>query len=328
MRTHSKLWTAAVAVCLATLVLAAFILPQSFRLTALSDVVQCLLLFSGMVSLIPHAVRSRGRLRLFWTLIATGIALWFAYQLFWTYYEVWLRADVPDMCAADIVLFLHIVPLMAALAIWPHAPQDEYAARLRRLDFALMIVWWAYLYTLIVIPWQYVVANVSAYDNNLNSLYLIEKLAFLSMLFLAWISSQDGWKIFYASLFGASFTYAASSHIANWAIERHAYYSGSLYDIPLAVSMAWITVIGLSSREREPQAGVPSTSTAHGVWLARLGMIAAFSLPLFAAWALLETALPTPIRSFRLVLTLAVAFSWEPWFSCGNACSTANCCAC
>ena len=88
-------------------------------------------------------------------------AFWFSYQLFWTYYEVWLRADVPDLCAADIVLFLHIVPLMAALALRPHAPQDEYAARLRRLDFALMMVWWAYLYVLIVIPWQYVVANAT-----------------------------------------------------------------------------------------------------------------------------------------------------------------------
>ena len=260
-----------------------------------------------MVSLIPHAVRSRGRLRLFWTLIAAGIALWFSYQLFWTYYEVWLRADVPDLCAADMVLFLHIVPLMAALALRPHAPQDEYAARLRRLDFALMMVWWVYLYVLIVIPWQYIVPNVPAYGNNLNSLYLIEKLAFLGALLLAWTDSKDGWKIFYASLFGASFIYAASSHIANWAIGRHVYYSGSFYDIPLAVSMAWITVIGLSTRERAPQAGVASTSTSHGVWLARLGMIAAFSLPLFAAWALMDTALPPPIRSFRLVLTLAIA---------------------
>ena len=260
-----------------------------------------------MVSLIPHAVRSRGRLRLFWTLIATGIGLWFSYQLFWTYYEVWLRANVPDLCAADMVLFLHIVPLMAALALRPHAPQDEYAARLRRLDFALMMIWWAYLYVLIVIPWQYILANPPAYANNLNSLYLVEKLAFLGALLLAWMDSKDGWKIFYASLFGACFTYAASSYVANWALSRHVYYSGSLYDIPLGVSMAWITVIGLSTREREPQAGVPSTSTSHGVWLARLGMIAAFSLPLFAAWALLDTALSPPIRSFRLVLTLALA---------------------
>jgi signal transduction histidine kinase len=260
-----------------------------------------------MISVIPHAMRSRGRLRLFWTLIATGMALWFSYQMFWTYHEIWLRTDVPDLCAADIILFLHIVPFMAALALRPHAPEDEYAARLRRLDFALMMAWWAYLYVLIVIPWQYIVANVPAYANNLNSLYLIEKLAFLGALLLAWVGSKDGWKIFYASLFGASFTYAASSYVANWALSRHVYYSGSPYDIPLCVSMAWITVIGLWTREREPQAGVRTTSTAHGVWLARLGMIAAFSLPLFAAWALLDTDLPPPVRSFRLALTLAVA---------------------
>ena len=74
MRTLSKLWTAAVATCLATLVLAALILPQSFRLTALSDVVQCLLLFSGALSLILHVVRSRGRLRLFFGQ-ASGLGL-------------------------------------------------------------------------------------------------------------------------------------------------------------------------------------------------------------------------------------------------------------
>jgi signal transduction histidine kinase len=303
----SKVWTAAVAACLATLILAALFLHQSFRLTALSDVVQCILLLSGTAALISQAVQSRGRLRLFWTLIATGIAFWSMYQLFWTYYEVWLRADVPDLCAADMILFMHIVPLMAALALRPHAPQDEYAARLRRLDFALLMIWWAYLYVLIVIPWQYVLANADAYNQNLNSLYLIEKLAFLSALFAAWLGTKGGWRKFYASLFGASFIYAASSYFANWALGRHSYYSGSLYDIPLAVSMAWITVIGLWTREREPQVGARSTSTWHGVWLARLGMIAAFSLPLFAAWALLDMAVPPRIRSFRLVLTLGAA---------------------
>jgi signal transduction histidine kinase len=307
LRTYAKLWTAAVAACLATLVLAALLLPESFRLTALSDVMQCLLLFSGTVSLIPHAVRSRGRLRLFWTLLATGMGLWFAYQFVWIYFEVWLRTDVPDLCAGDMILFLHIVPLMAALALRPHAPQDEYAARLRRLDFALMMVWWIYLYVLVVIPWQYVMPNIPAYNNDLNLLYLIEKAAFLSTLLLAWMGSKGGWKVFYANLFGASFTYAASSHLANWAIGRHSYYSGSLYDIPLAVSMAWITIIGLRTHEREPQAGVRSTSTSHGVWLARLGMIAAFSLPIFAAWAMLDDAVPPRIRSFRVVLTLAAA---------------------
>jgi signal transduction histidine kinase len=305
---YVKVWIAAVAACLAILILAALVLPQSFRLTALSDVIQSLLLLSGTLSLIPHAVRSRGRLRLFWTLLAAGMGLWFAYQFVWIYYEVWLRTDVPDLCAGDMILFLHFVPLIAALALRPHAPQGEYAARLRRLDFALMVVWWLYLYDLIVIPWQYVLPNIPEYNNDLNSLYLIEKVAFLAILVLAWMGSKGGWKTLYANLFGASFTYAASSHIANWAIGRHLYYSGSLYDIPLAASMAWITIIGLQSRQRQPEAGVRSTSTSHGVWLARLGMIGAFSLPLFAAWVLLDETVPPPIRSFRVVLTLATAF--------------------
>jgi signal transduction histidine kinase len=307
LRAYSKLWTAAVAVCLLTLVSAALFLHQSFRLTALSDVIQSLLLFSGAAAFIPHALRSRGRLRLFWTLMATGMGLWFSYQFIWNYFELWLRVDVPDLCAGDMILFLHIVPLIAALALRPHAPQDEYAARLRRLDFALLMVWWIYLYVLIVIPWQYVVPQVVAYNDNLNWLYLIEKLVYLGSLFLAWYATKAGWKSFYASLFGASFMYAASSYIANWAISRKVYYSGSLYDIPLAVAMAWITLIGLRTREQKPQPGIRSTSTSYGVWLARLGMIATFSLPLFAAWTLLDAAIPADIRSFRLVLTLSAA---------------------
>jgi len=307
LRAYSKLWTAAVAVCMATLVLAALILPRSFRLTALSDWIQCLLLLSATLSLIPNAVRARGRLRLFWSLLATGVAFWFSYQLMWTYYEVWLRQDVPDLCAGDIVIFLHIVPLMAALALRPHAPQNEYSARLRHLDFALMLVWWIYLYIFAVMAWQYIVANVTAYDNNLNLLYLIEKLAFLSALFVAWLNSKGGWRLLYANLFGASSTYAAGSYIANWALGRNVYYSGSLYDIPLAASMTWMTVLALWPGQDDSKTDPRSSSTSYGAWLARMGMITVFSLPLFAGWALLEPAVPPRIRSFRVVLTLVAA---------------------
>src|SRR2546426_10619659 len=42
----------------------------------------------------------------------------------------------------------------------------------------------------------------------------------------------------------------------------------------------------------------------HGVWIARLAMAAIFSLPLFAAWSLLESGAPPLVRGFRLGLTL------------------------
>jgi signal transduction histidine kinase len=306
-RAYSKFWTAGVAACLAALILAALVLHRSFTLTAFSDWIQCILLLSGALSLIPNAVRSHGRLRLFWALLATGMVFWFAYQLMWIYFEVWLRTDVPDLCAGDIIVFLHIVPMMAALALRPHAPQEEYSPRLRRLDFALMMIWWMYLYVFAVMAWQYVVPNIAAYNDNLNLLYLIEKLAFLTALAVAWLNSKGGWRILYANLFGASLLYAASSYFCNWALGRHLYYSGSLYDIPLTASMAWITVIGLWTHEDYPQASTQTNSPSHGVWLARVGMITVFSLPLFATWALTQYILPPRIRYFRLVLTLGAA---------------------
>src|SRR6266849_6023648 len=304
---HSKLWSAVAITCLGALVVAALLLPQSFLLTAFSDLIQCLLLISGTVSLLPHVLKSQGRMRLFWALMTAGIAFWLFYQLLWTYFEVVLRQDVPNVFAGDIVLFLHIVPLMAALALRPHVPQDEYAARLGRLDFVLLTLWWIYLYIFIVIPWQYVVTNEVAYGWNLNAVYLFEKLAFLVALSGSWIRSKGRWRTFYGHLFGASLTYAAGSYVANWALSRQAYYSGSLYDIPLVASMAWITLIGVWTRGYEPDPASKTASTAYGVWVPRLGMIAVFSLPLFAAWTLSHAAIPMRISWFRLGLTLGAA---------------------
>jgi signal transduction histidine kinase len=247
-------------------------------------------------------------MRLFWSLITLGISLWLMYQLFWTYYEVVLRTDVPDLFAGDVILFLHIVPLMAALALRPHVPRDEYSARVGRLDFALLLMWWFYLYVLLVIPWQYVVADLAAYNRHLNAVYVAEEAAFLVGLFACWVASKGEWKNLYAGLFGMSLCYASSSTVANWAIARKAYYSGSLYDIPMVASMAWLTWIGLRTQAEKPSADAREVSTLYGVWVARCSMIAVFSLPLFAAWALSDNVVPSRVRVFRLALTLVAAF--------------------
>jgi signal transduction histidine kinase len=308
LTTCSKIWSGGVIVCLAVAVLGALTLRQSFHLTALSDITQCLLLASGAAAMLPRVLRSQGRLRRFWTMLTLGIALWFTSQLLWTYFEVYLRRDVPDLFDADIILFLHFVPLMAALALRAHIHGDEYSARLGRLDFALLLVWWVYLYVLIVMPWLYAVPDPAAYIHNLNAVYLAEKIAFLVALAACWKGSQGRWRALYGNLFCASLLYAGSSHLANWAIGNRAYYSGSLYDIPLEVSMAWITWIGLWSGAEKPE-GESTSTAAYGVWVARCGMIAVFSLPIFAAWTLSDTTVPHRILSFRLILTLLAAFA-------------------
>jgi signal transduction histidine kinase len=305
LSTRSRIWLIATSAALGALVLAALLLSQSFRLTAFSDIIQCLLLASGTASFIPLARRSQGRLRLFWTLNALGVGFWFSYQLLWTYYEVVIREDVPGLFDGDIILFLHIVPLMAALALRPHIPRDEYAARIGRLDFALLLVWWFYLYVLMVMPWQYVVADVAAYSRNLNAVYLAEKLAFLAAVLACWNGSKGHWRNLYAHLFGMGLCYSASSYVANWALARNLYYSGSLYDIPLAIAMAWLTWIGLRTKAEAPDSETYEVSTSFGVWVARSGMIAVFSLPLIAVWVMTAADAPPHIRYFRVVLTFA-----------------------
>ena len=305
MSGRSKLWIAAAAGLVCAQAVASLFLRQGFVLIALSDIVQFILLLAGAISLLPNVLATRGRIRLFWALMMLGVAFWFSYQALWTYFELLMRSEVPNPFVGDVVLFLHIVPMTAALALQPHVQQDDRTTRLGTLDFALLLIWWLYLYLFAVIPWQYIHAYEPSYDHNLNILYLTEKVVFLAGVGVLWSQSKGSWRIIYLNWFGAGLTYSLSSYIANWAIGRKIYYSGSLYDVPLAVSMAWVTVIGVWALHSSTRQQPARASGSYGVWVARLGMAAIFSLPLFALWSLFDAGIPQRVRTFRLVLTLS-----------------------
>ncbi len=303
----SKFWILAAAGLVCAQAAASLVLPRGFALIALSDLTQLVLLLFGTLALLPNVLATRGRTRLFWGLMTLGVAFWLSYQVLWSYFEVFLRRDVPNPFAGDVVLFLHLVPMTAALAMQPHMQQDDRTTRLGSLDFVMLLVWWLYLYLFTVIPWQYVYRNETIYEHNLNSLYLTEKAVFLAGLALLWYRSRGPWRVVYANWFGASLTYSLSSYLANWGIERKVYFSGSIYDVPLAISMAWITAIALWALHyspNSPRQQPARSSGSHGVWVTRLGMIAISSLPSFVAWSVFDTGTPQPVRMFRLVLTL------------------------
>jgi len=305
---RNKVWLAGAAAMMGAAILAGALLPRSFGLTAFSDITQSVLLFSGTAAFIPLALRARGRLRFFWSLVVLGLTLWLAYQLFWTYNEVILRRDVPDLCAWDVILFLHMVPLMAALGMRPQFSRDEYSARVGRLDFALLLAWWFYVYVLIVMPWQYVVPELAAYNRNLNGVYSAEKLVLLTGFLGSWSASRGAWRKVFASLFIMSLCYSGGSALANWAIARNTYYTGSFYDVPLLAAMASLTWIGLRARSQTLEADACAGSSSYGLWVSRCSMIAVFSLPLLAFWALSEDGVPPKVRAFRVCFTLLAAF--------------------
>jgi signal transduction histidine kinase len=299
-----KMWVWAAFALVLAQAAASLLLPRSFVLIAWSDITQFLLLLSGALALVPNILATHRRTRLFWLMMTLGVAFWFCYQGFWIYIEVMQRGEVPNPFVGDVVLVLHIVPMMAALALQPHVEQDERTIRFGSLDFALLMVWWLYLYAIAVLPWQYVQVNETAYSFNLNAVYLAEKTAFLVALAVVWARSKGSWRTVYLHWFCASLTYALSSYLANWAIQKNVYYSGSLYDLPLALSMAWVTVIGVLALQLSPKQQPSRKSNGHGVWVARLGMVTIASLPLFAAWSVFNTSAPPKVRTYRLVLTL------------------------
>jgi signal transduction histidine kinase len=305
MSRRYKLWIFTASALLCTQAAASLVLPHSFALVALTDLTQLLLLLSGTMALLLATLANRGRARMFWAMMTLGLGFWFAYQGLWCYFELFLRTDVPTPFAGDVVIFLHLVPMTAALAMQPQVEQDHRTTRLGWLDFSMLLIWWLYLYVVTAIPWQYVYRNETVYEHNLNVLYLIEKMVLLGGLAVLWDRSRHSWRTVYASWFGCTLTYSLSSYLANWAIERGVYFSGSVYDVPLAASMAWVTWIGLGSLESTPQQEASGSSNGHGVWVARVGMLTVSSLPLFAAWSVFDVSSPQPVRMFRLFVTLA-----------------------
>ena len=303
MSKRSKIWGGAL-VCLVLGGIAASLLARrSFGLVVSSDLIQLILLLSATASCLPSILRNRGRTRLFWALAGAAFASWTTYQVLWTWIEIHGR-EVPALWGPDIILFLHIVPMMAALALQPHIKQHDRDLRLGSLDFALLLLWWLYLYCYVAIPWHYVYASDVVEAKVFNSLYLLEKLALLGSLVLVWARSSGLWRTLYAQWFGASLLYSSASYLANRALERHTYYSGSLYDVPLIASIAWMTIPGLLALDVPGEEAQPTRSLPRGVWAARLGMLAVFSLPLFAWFAAFGSSLPPEVRTFRLLLTL------------------------
>lgn len=305
MSKQSQRW-ALVLVCLVVAQIgASLVLPRrSFALAALSDLLQCALLLCATLACSLNISRTARKSRLFWILMSLGLGSWLIYQLLWTYIEVVQGREVPNLFAGDAILVLHFVPMMAAIALQPNVQQEERELRVGSLDFALLMFWWVFLYIYSVVPWQYVYPNEVAYGHNLNESYLAVKIAFLGGLGLLWSKSSGPWKTIFAHWFGASVLYSSSSYVANWALDRNIYYSGSLYDLPLVVSMAWMAVPGLLALKMPVEENSRQKPTLRGVWAARLGMIAVFSLPIFAYVSMFDSSAPSSVCRFRLVVTL------------------------
>jgi len=302
---NAKKWIAFAFLLVCIQVLLSLVLPRGFELTASGDLIQCILLLAITTSTALNVSKGERRAKLFWLLMIAGFAMWLMAQLWWTYFEVFLRREIPNPFVGDIVLVLHIVPMMAAMAIQPDRQHDKCAARLGLLDLLLLLVWWLYLFLFFVIPWQYIHPSEALYGRSFNVLYFSEHIVFLLSAARAWRRSSGAWKQIYAQFFGAGSLYAASSIAASVAIDLHLYYTGSFYDVALVTAMAWFLYAGLSGRKFSASDQPTRTVFVNrGIWPAKLAMAAVFSNPLMLTWAVFAGQSPLPVRIYRFLLSV------------------------
>jgi signal transduction histidine kinase len=281
-------------------------IPRGPAIIAFGDLAMLLAIGAATAMFAWNALSTQGQARLFWALIAFGCLLWTINQALWTFYEVILRRDLPDPFIGDVILFIHIVPIMAAVALRPHRPQEHQKVYFSTLNFLMLLMWWVFLYAFIVFPDEYVVLSVNVYSRNYDLLYLVENLVLLAILGLSAAGAAGAWKRIYWNLLIAFGLYTFCSESMNAAIARGQYYSGSLYDVPFVLAVCWLIWAALLARELKP---APEPLPPQGSrWMAlapRMAMVAILSLPAMGFWALFTDVDSPMLKQFRILVTLA-----------------------
>ncbi len=295
--------------------LAAFLVAHrgkpGYALSAFGDLTELGFLLVAAVFMVRNAYASHGASRIFWSFSAAGIVFWIAGVAQWTEYEIILRVPPPQTPVGDTLLFLKLVPLVAALAV---EPQTELTRRFRIfgfLDLSFLLVYWFYFYAIWVIPYRYVVHEEGLYSFHFNTIDSLGHIIFISVLGISALRAQGTWRTLYRLYWTAFALYALSSTIANVAIDEGKYYSGSLYDLPLLTAVAGIAyfaILGGKLPVRSAPSSLPGgysrSSQALVLLPARIAMLATLSTPVIGLALLGSAGVSDRIGHFRVLTTL------------------------
>jgi signal transduction histidine kinase len=290
-----------------TLVFAAVCLlgHRSLALTAFADLVGLALMLAALGITLSNALTRPAQERSFWLLMTLGFSLWSANQAAWSYLEVLLRRPIPDPFLFDIVLFFHTLPIIAAVAWRPDLRKKEKAVHFSALNFLMLLGWWVFLYAFIVFPHQYVVLHSPLYSVYYDRLYGLANVMLVAVLALSAWTGSGAWRRFYLNLLAASVVYGVNSQFLDRAAADNTYYSGSLLDVPLIATVAWMAATALSAREWDLQSQDFNLNPRWKKLIPQLAMLAILSLPVLGVWTVLFDHSPAPVRVLRLFTVLA-----------------------
>jgi signal transduction histidine kinase len=297
---------------------AAYLLPKSYLLTLFGDGIQLVLVGAATILSFRNFQRSHSHVRGFWLFVTLGCFLWLASLVLWSTYEIVLRREVPDIPAADILLFLKLVPLTTALALEPHKGHDSRFRAFGLLDVSILILYSLYLYAFSAFAYRLIPGGLSLYNFHFNIADAVGNQIFALVAAVAVFRGRGPWRGLYRIYFFAAALYCVASAIANEAIDRGVYYTGSFYDVPLTVSLAAVVCMIWVGRYVPQDA--PASYSADGphelprkfaFFSSHLAMLVTFvtlSTPAIGIWLLRDGFSAAPIFVFRLEITLLTIF--------------------
>jgi signal transduction histidine kinase len=285
--------------------LAPLVFPGSFFRVAMGDVVPFLVTAAAFIVSARNAYDSRGHTRLFWTLVALGLGMWALNLSSWVWFEVFFRRAVPDPFQGDVILFLHVVPITAAVAIRPHRADEREGMLASALNVMILLVWWVVVYAFFVFPEEYIVRNTVAYNPRWDLLYLLEGVILIAVSASAYFGSTGAWRELYRNIFIATTFYTFSSEALNIALARGNYQSGGIYDLPFLASTLGFLWTAIDGRRclRETQM-LHSAPRASGPVVPALAGIALLSLPVMGYWALFLSNEDPRLRQVRFAIAM------------------------
>ena len=296
-------------ICGSALVLAfgvaSVLFPNTGFRTAMGDIVPLAVLGLACFLCCRNAIDSRGHTRMFWSLMAMGMAMWSFNQAGWTWFEVVTHRPLPDPFEGDVVLFLHVVPIMGAVAIRPNENDKEEGMLISALNVFILLIWWVVVYALFVFPEEYITLDVPLYTLRWDLLYLAEGFLLICISAFAYFSSSGVWRKLYGGIAVASAIYTFASEELNAAIARGTYHTGELQDIPLLIGLlAFLWVAGSGRQCLAETQVIPSIRKWRHAFAPLLAQLALLSLPGIGYVALFLSHDAPYLRRFRFAVAM------------------------
>ncbi|MBI2682559.1 MAG: hypothetical protein HYX26_04985 [Acidobacteriales bacterium] len=283
-----------------------------------SDGVPVLLIALLTFGYLRSAWRSRGYPRIFWSLMALGSLMWWSIQFKWFWTEAVLGGQIPEFYWGDVVLFLHVAPMISAIAVQPHLSRERGLGHQRILDIVVIAFWWIYLYAFILWPWQFVHPDYQRYSYGFNMLYMMEHVGLMIGFAVVMGTAAGRWKRYYRAALLAAMAYGLASLLLNLGVDQplespFAYTPGSLYDLPWFAALilwAWsVLVPGADTAGDEQEYERVVAPDSRVPWASILAATVALSMPLMAASVVLFPSPFPRVDRFRLLIT---AFALVP----------------